>query len=92
MPHFSRPVGIKEKKLPDGISVRYFLAPGELEGGQGKATDAVWSLEVYRLCSTLIKPGKPVLYYLMDGPQQGFAREELQIVPPDTQLPPDKVL
>ena len=33
-----------------------------------------------------------MLYYSMDGPQQGFVREELQIVPPDTQLPPDKVL
>ena len=29
-PHFSRPVGINEKKLPDGISFRYLLAPGEL--------------------------------------------------------------
>ena len=25
-------------------------------------------------------------------PKQGFVREELQIVPPDTQLPPDNVL
>ena len=68
------------------------LAPGELEGGQRRATDPVWSLEVYRLGSMLIKHGQPVLYYLMDGPQQGFVREELQIVPPDTQLPPDRIL
>ena len=92
VPHFSRPFGINEKKLPDGIIVCYLLAPGELEGGQRRATDPVWSLEVYRLGSTLIKPGQPVLYYLMNGLQQGFAHEELQIVPPDTQLPPDKVL
>ena len=31
VPHFSIPVGINKKKLPDGISVRYLLAPGELE-------------------------------------------------------------
>ena len=92
VPHFSKPVGIDDKKLPDGISVRYLFAPGELEGGQRRATDAVWSLEVYRLGSPLIKPGQHVLYYLMDGPQQEFVRKELQIVPPDTQLPPGKVL
>ena len=92
VPHFPGPVGINEKKVPGGIGVRYLLAPGELEGGQRRATDPVWSLEVYRLGSTLIKPGQPVLYYLMDGSQQGFVREELQIVSPYTQLPPDRVL
>jgi hypothetical protein len=33
-----------------------------------------------------------VLYYLLDGPARGFVREELLVVPPDTQLPPDGVL
>ena len=31
----------------------------------------------------------PVLYYLKDGPKLGFIREELQIVPPRTELPPE---
>ena len=92
VPNFPRPVGINEKKIPDGIGVRYLPSPGELEGGRRRATDPVGSFEVYRLGSTLIKPGQPVLYYLMEGPRQGFVREELQIVPPDTQLPPDRVL
>ena len=92
VPDYKRPVGISKIKLPDDIGVRYLLAPGELEGSQGRATDPIWSIEVYRLGSTLIKPKQPVLYYLMDGPRRGFVREELQIVPPDTQLPPDRVL
>ena len=33
-----------------------------------------------------------VLYYLLDGPPRGFVREELLVVPPDNQLPPDGVL
>ena len=27
------------------------------------------------------------MYYLFDGPKRGFVREELMVVPPDTQLP-----
>ena len=40
----------------------------------------------------MTKPDKPVLYYLQDGPPRGFVREELLVVPLDTQLPPDGVL
>jgi hypothetical protein len=36
--------------------------------------------------------GQPALYYLMDGPARTFVREELMIVPPDTELPPDRIL
>ena len=32
---------------------------------------------------------EPVLYYLKDGPKLGFIREELWIVPPRTELPPE---
>ena len=28
------------------------------------------------------------MYYLFDGPKLGFVREELMVVPSDTQLPP----
>ena len=56
----------------------------ELEGGRRRATDPVWSLG-----RSVTKPDEPVLYYLKDGPPRGFVREELLVVPPDTQLPPD---
>ena len=87
-----RPIGLKEQKLPSGVGVRFLYQPGELEGGRCRATDPVWSLEVYRLERSVTKPGEPVLYYLQNGPQWGFVREELLVVPPDTQFPPDGVL
>ena len=74
-----RLVGLKEQKLPSGVSVCYLYQPGELEGSRHRATDPVWSLEVCRLGSSVTKPGEPVLYYLQDGPQdgppRGFVRE-----------------
>ncbi|MCU7879579.1 MAG: DDE-type integrase/transposase/recombinase, partial [Candidatus Thiodiazotropha sp. (ex Lucinoma aequizonata)] len=87
-----RPVGLKEQKVPSGVGVRFLYQPGELEGGRRRATDPVWSLDVYRLGRSVTKPDEPVLYYLQDGPQRGFVREELLAVPSDTQLPPDGVL
>ena len=87
-----RTVGLKEQKLPPGAGVRYLYQPGELEGGRRRATDPVWSLQVYRLGRTMAKTGEPVVYYLDGGPQRGFVREELLVVPPDTQMPPDGVL
>ncbi|MEW8191821.1 MAG: DDE-type integrase/transposase/recombinase [Candidatus Thiodiazotropha endolucinida] len=89
-----RPLGLKEQKVPSGVGVRYLYQPGELEGGRRRATDPVWSLEVYRLGRSVTKPDEPVLYYLQgdDAPQRGFVREELLAVPSDTQLPPDGVL
>ena len=85
-------VGPKEQKLPSGVGVRYLYQPGELEGGRLRAINPVWSLQVFRLGRSVTKPGEPVLYYLQDGTEKGFVKEELLVVPPDTQLPPDGVL
>ena len=89
-----RLLGLKEQKVPSGVGVRYLYQPGELEGCCRRATDPVWSLEVYRLGRSVTKPDEPVLYYLQgdDAPQRGFVREELLAGPSDTQLPPDGVL
>ena len=84
-----RTVGLREQKLPSGVGVRFLYQPGELEGGRRRATDPVWSLAVYRLGRSVTKPGEPVLYYLHGGPARGFVREELLVVPRDTELPPD---
>ena len=85
---------ISKQKVPSGVGVRYLYQPGEQEGGRRRATDPVWSFEIYRLGRSVTKPDEPVLYYLQgdDAPQRGFVREELLAVPSDTQLPPDGVL
>ena len=85
---YNRPVGANEKKLPPLINVRYLYQPGELEGGTKRATDPIWSLKVYQVVENKTKPNEPVVYYLSDGPKRGFVREELLVVPPNTQLPP----
>ena len=84
--------GLQKQKLSSGVGVRYLYQPGELEGGRRRATDPVWSLEVYQLGRSVTKPGEPVVYYLEDGPQRGFVHEELLVEPPDTQQPPDGIL
>ena len=85
---YSRPVGLKEKKLPPLVNVRYLYQPGELEVGTKRATDPIWSLKVYQIVKNVTKPNEPVVYYLSDEPKRGFVREELLVVPPNTQLPP----
>ena len=85
---YSRPVGLNEKKFSPQVNVRCLYQPGELEGGGRRATDPIWSLKVHNIEKVVTKPKVPVMYYLFDGPKQGFVREELMVVPPDTQLPP----
>ena len=87
-----RPVGLQEQKLPSGVGVRFLYQPGELEGGLRRATDPVWSLRVYRLGRSVAKSGAPVMYYFIDGPPRGFVREELLVVPSDTQQPPRRLI
>ena len=90
--NYQRVVGLDEVGLPFGERVRYLLSPGELEGGEKRrATDPIWSIKVYDISRSTVSPNQPVLYYLLDGPRRGFVREELQVVPYDTELPPDSV-
>ena len=83
---------MNEKKLPPQVNVSYLYQPGELEGGGKRATVPIWSLKVYNIEKVVTKPKEPVMYYLFDDPKRGFVREELMVVPPDTQMPPTRVL
>ena len=91
---YPRPVGLDEARLPPGVLVRYLYAPGEDEGGERRrATDPIWSLGIFNLSRSVVSSNQPVLYYLSDGaPKRGFVREELQVVPDDTEPPPKSVL
>ena len=91
---YKRSVGLDEVRLPPGVLVRYLYAPGEGEGGEKRrATDPIWSLGIYNLSRSVVSSDQPVLYYLSKGaPKRGFVREELQVVPNDTELPPKSVL
>ena len=82
---------MKEKRLDSSNNVRNLYAPGELEGGQRKATDSVWSVEKYDIERSVVNKGEPVLCYLRDDPKRGFVKEELKLVPPGTEPPPEGV-
>ena len=58
---YTRPVGHNEKKLLSLVNLRYLYQPGELEGGSKRATDPVWSLNVYNIEKAVTKPREPVL-------------------------------
>ena len=89
---FNRPVGFDEVRLSPFAKVRYLFAPGEYEGGERRrATDPVWSLEIFELSYSKVSPDQPVLYYLSGGPKRSFVREELQVVPEDSEAPPKHV-
>ena len=62
---YLRPVGVNEKKLPSSLSVRYLYQPGELEGGRRRATDPIWSLNVYEIEKIMIKPDAPVYLFFV---------------------------
>ena len=77
--------------LEDGL-YRYLYQPGEQHGDQKRRpTDLIWSKNTYWLDRIVQDLGNRVLYYLQDGPDRVFVREELLHVSEDTQVPPDWV-
>ena len=74
--------------LEDGL-YRYLYQPGEQHGDQKRrATDLIWSKSTYRLDRIIQDPGNRGLYYLQDGLDRAFVREEVMHVSEDTQVTP----
>lgn len=89
-------IGFEEVRLTHNDLVRYLLLPGELEGGKKRATDCVWSPQIYHIKESMVQKNQPVFYWLEDdefnGPKRSFVREELMVIPHNTELPPQSVL
>ena len=67
-----------EDTLPEDGLYRYLLQPGEEHDDQRKrATDRIWSRNTYRLREVVSNPGNRVMYFLKDGPERVFVKEEL---------------
>ncbi|CAB5361451.1 unnamed protein product [Rhizophagus irregularis] len=85
------PVGYEEEKLPPDISVRYLLELNDLEGRRCRAGDMNWSPKIYHIHMSLTQKNQPVLYWLIDNDgkelERSFVREELLVIPNDTELP-----
>ena len=82
----------EETVLPKNGLCRYLYQPGEQHGDQKRrATDLIWSKNMYRLDRIVQEPGNRVLYYLQNGPNRAFVREALMHNFEVTQIPPDWV-
>ena len=78
----------EETVQPDDDLYRYLYQPGEQHGDKKRwETDFIWSKNTYRLDRIVQEPGNRVLYYLQDGPNRAFMREELMHVSKGTQVP-----
>ena len=80
------PASLERPILGPDVLVRYLYAASELEGGSKRATYPVWSLSTHNI--VVRKTDNPSMYYLVGGPARGFVREELLVVPTDTELSP----
>ena len=81
-----------EETLPEDGLYCYLLQPSEEHDDQRKrAMDRIWSKKTYRLREIVEDPGNRVMYYLKDGPDRVFVKEELMLIPEDTEVPPDYV-
>ena len=50
----------------------------------------LYGLRIHTISMKLFKMME-IKYYLKDGPKRSFVREELMLIPEETQLPPDYV-
>ena len=78
----------QEEPIEFGTLVRYLYQPGEVAGDNiRRATDPIWSVDVYEIYE--INNTNPPLYTLATTNgypllNRTFTREQLQIIPPDT--------
>jgi Integrase core domain len=93
------PIHVKREKkidLADDQKVRYLLEPGEIENDtRRRATDPIWSLDMYDIAESTKIGEEPYMYKLdVQDPAAAkyFVKEELLIVPAQSELPPDSIL
>ena len=81
-----------EDTLPEDGLYCYLLQPSEEHDDQRRrAVDRIWSKKTYRLREIVQDQGNHVIYYLKDGPERAFVKEELMLIPEDTELPPNYI-
>jgi hypothetical protein len=76
----------KRLELGPNEKVRYLYNAGELENGQKRATDPIWSLEMFDIVTASEHNGQ-YAYQLENIKNRSFIRDELLVVPADSELP-----
>ena len=82
--------GIVSCEIRKGIKKSFYSTTNVRNFLQQREIDLVWSLKVKNIERSIVNEGEPVLYHLKDAPRRGFVRKEPQIVPPGTELPPER--
>ena len=77
-----KPPPIVTRKAGDPICP--ICQPEELEGGKKRATDPVWSVDIQKIDYHIVTQGMRVYYLKAPAPKRGFVKEDLLIVPADT--------
>ena len=79
--------GTHEEDLPIDSVVRYLYKPGEAEGdNRYRATDPIWSVDFYYIDEIRSFENQPSIYTLQGLPEdRTFTREQLQVIPVDTE-------
>ena len=81
-----------EDTLPEDGLYHYLLQPSEEHDDQCKRfTNGIWSKKTYRLSKVTSSPGNQVMYHLKYGMERVFVREQLMLIPEDTELLSDYV-
>jgi hypothetical protein len=58
---------VNKKKIPMGATVRYLLARDDTGDGKRRATDRIWSSNLYEVTGFIPEPGQPDMYQI-SGP------------------------
>ena len=76
-----------EEDIPIDSRVRYLYKPGEAENdNRYRATDPIWSIDVYGIDEIRPFENQPSLYTLQDlDEERTFTKQQLQVVPGDTE-------
>jgi hypothetical protein len=88
----------EHKDIPEELSldslVRYLYKPGEAEDdNRYRATDPIWSVDVYDIDEIRSFLDQPALYTLQGlDPERTFTREQLQVIPEDTDFMRDHII
>ena len=82
----------EESALPEDDLYRFIYYAGKQHGDQKRrATNFIWSKNIYILDPVVDERGNCILYYLQGGPGRVFAPEELMHIPEYTKAPPEWV-
>ena len=88
---YLRPVGKKRKNSSTSCPSPLPLPTRRVRRRRQKSHRPNLVFQSLRHRKIFYERNQPVVYYLRDGPKRGFVREELLVVPPNSELPPEKL-